>query len=111
MATSATNSWGGRGIETMLTAIEVSLSTPQARANLARCFQDVGLAAVDVGVYNRFTSVQMVTLHVSYVQSVAAASGPVVPPENVLLMDLLGEAIEEDDEGAGYDSEVDVVGE
>jgi hypothetical protein len=95
----------------MLTAIEVSLSTPQARANLARCFQDVGLAAVDVGVYTRFTSVQMVTLRVSYVQSVAA--GPVVPPENVLLMDLLGDVIEEDDEGAasGYDSEADVVGE
>jgi hypothetical protein len=101
----------GEGIATMLDAIEGSLSTPKARANLARCFEDVGLAyALRVGGYFRFASVQSVTIRVAYVQSVSA--GPVVPADNVLLMDLLGDVIEEDNASTDSDgdSEVDVVG-
>ncbi len=99
----------GIGIATMLDAIEVSLSTPKARANLARCFRDVGLALSDDGVYLNFASVQSVTIRVAHVQRVAA--GPAVPADNVLLMDLLGDIIEEDDEGTGGDAEGGVVSE
>ncbi len=92
----------------MLDAIEGNLSNPKARANLARCFEDVGLAyAPRVGGYFRFASV---TIRVAYVQSVSA--GSVVPADNVLLMDLLGDVIDEGDDSTDSDgdSEVDVVG-
>ena len=100
----------GEGIATMLDAIEGSLSTPKARANLARCFEDVGLAySPRVGGYLRFASVQSVTIRVAHVRSVSA--GPVVPADNVLLMDLLGDDVEEGDDSTDSDGDsvVDVV--
>ena len=88
----------GEGIATMLDVIEENLATDAARANLARCFQDVGLAPLAGGDYYKYTSHAGVTLRVTHVQKIAA--GSVAKEDQVDMVDLLlaSADVEEQDE-------------